>query len=93
MKKFLFISFFLLFAHSVFAADYLFLYGKIIEYEPETGKITIQVYSGTCKGIRTFLTEKGLQKALLINKEVGFGIDSDHCDRFKIHKIRTSLLN
>ncbi|MDW7999144.1 MAG: hypothetical protein RMI30_06830 [Thermodesulfovibrio sp.] len=93
MKSFLILSIFLLIVNLTFAIDKLFLSGKIIGYEPETGKITIEVYSNSCKGVRNFLTEKGLPKALIINKEVGFGIDSDHCDKFKIHRIITPLLN
>ncbi|WP_353684271.1 hypothetical protein V4D30_00365 [Thermodesulfovibrio sp. 3907-1M] len=74
------------------SVDELFLTGKVIQYEPDTGKIKIEVLSSSCKGLREFLTEKGLPKELLINRVIDFGIDSDHCDKFKMHKIRTSLL-
>jgi len=72
--------------------DELFLTGKVIQYEPDTGKIKIEVLSESCKGQREFLTEKGLPKDLLINKVIDFGIDADHCEKFKTYRIRTPLL-
>lgn len=84
---------FILFPALSIAVDELYLSGKIVGYEPDTGKITIEVYSGSCKGVRNFSTEKGLPKDLLINKVISFGIDSNHCDEFKLYKIRTPLLN
>ncbi|GAB6182265.1 hypothetical protein [Thermodesulfovibrio hydrogeniphilus] len=77
---------------SSYAVDELYLTGKVLAYEPETGKIKVEVYSESCKGIREFMTEKGLSKDLLINKTIDFGIDSDHCDRDRTHRITTPLL-
>ena len=75
-----------------FCIDELFLTGKVLQYEPDTGKIKIEVLSSSCKGAREFITEKGLPKDLLINKVFDFGIDADHCEKFKIYRIRTPLL-
>ncbi|GAB5045924.1 hypothetical protein [Thermodesulfovibrio sp. TK110] len=72
--------------------DELFLTGKVIQYEPDTGKIKIEVLSSSCKGLREFLTEKGLPKELLIHRVIDFGIDSDHCDKHKTYRITTPLL-
>ncbi|MDI6864305.1 hypothetical protein [Thermodesulfovibrio yellowstonii] len=84
---------FILFPALSIAVDELYLTGKVINYEPDTGKIKIDVLSTSCKGVREFWAEKGFSKDLLINKVISFGIDSNHCDKFKIHKIRTPLLN
>jgi len=75
-----------------FSVDELFLTGRVIHYEPDTGRIKIDVFSESCKGEREFLTEKGLPKDLLINKVIDFGIDSDHCDKHKTYRITTPLL-
>ncbi|MGB9711029.1 MAG: hypothetical protein ACPLZA_06030 [Thermodesulfovibrio sp.] len=74
------------------SVDELFLAGKVIQYEPDTGKIKIEVLSSSCAGLREFLTEKGLPKDLLINKVIYFGIDSSDCNKHKIHRITTPLL-
>lgn len=72
--------------------DELYLTGKVIHYEPDTGKIKIDVLSSSCKGVREFWAEKGLSKELLLHKVIDFGIDSDHCDKYKTHRITTPLL-
>ncbi|WP_297210814.1 MULTISPECIES: hypothetical protein [Thermodesulfovibrio] len=74
------------------AVDELYLTGKVVYYEPDTGKIKIDVFSDSCKGLREFYTEKKLSKELILNRVIDFGIDSDHCDRFKTHTITTPLL-
>lgn len=74
------------------AVDELFLTGKVIQYEPDSGKIKIEVLSSSCKGLREFLTEKGLPNDLLIHRVIDFGIDSDHCEKHKIYRITTPLL-
>ncbi len=88
---FIAISLFFICASS-YAVDELYLTGKVLAYEPDTGKIKVEVYSESCKGIREYMAEKGLSKDLLINKIIDFGIDSDHCDKHKTHRITTPLL-
>jgi len=75
------------------AVDELYLTGTVINYEPDTGKIRIDVINSSCKGVREFITQKGLPKQLLINKTVDFAIDSNHCDNFKTYSITTPLLD
>jgi hypothetical protein len=92
MKKSLILVVLFLIPAIAFSVDELFLTGKVIQYEPDTGKIKMEVLSSSCKGVREFLTEKGLPKDLLINKVIDFGIDSDHCDKHKTYRITTPLL-
>jgi len=92
MKKSLILVVLFLIPAVAFCVDELFLTGKVIGYEPDTGKIKIEVLSSSCKGEREFLTEKGLPKDLLINKVIDFGIDSNHCDKHKTYRITTPLL-
>jgi len=92
MKKILILVVLFLIPAVAFCVDELFLTGRVIHYEPDTGRIKIDVFSGSCKGQREFLTEKGLPKDLLINKVIDFGIDSDHCDKHKTYRIKTPLL-
>jgi len=92
MKKILILVVLFLIPAIAFSVDELFLTGKVIQYEPDTGKIKIEVLTESCKGVREFLTEKGLPKDLLINKVIDFGIDSDHCDKHKTYRITTPLL-
>ena len=94
MKQILFLTAFLFMLSPVLseAVDELFLTGKVIQYEPATGQIKIEVLNDSCKGLRDFLTEKGLPKELLVNKIIDFGIDSSYCDKWKTHRITTPLL-
>jgi len=92
MREILIVAVLFLIPTVAFCVDELFLTGKVIQYEPDTGKIKIEVLSESCKGVREFLTEKGLPKDLLINKIIDFGIDSDYCEKHKTYKIITPLL-
>ena len=86
------LAFSVLSIHSVEAVDELYLTGIVRTVYANSGMVTVDVKSHSCRGVRRFKFDNTLDMEGLEGKKISFSIDSSFCKAGGIYKITAMTL-